>query len=145
MDNASHTVSHRPTAPLNTPLSDFRWDWTLTFIQNVSVILGAAAKRGEKKDPNVTRQLCLGRETIYQKQGVIYASLSALSRTLHVASSATSLICNCSQRSITALKTDSLCSEAFAISASTAGETIRHSWVFASSLLFRKAPTKTGH
>lgn len=47
MDNASHTVSH--TAPLNTPLSDFRWVWTLTFIHNVFVFLGAAAKREKKR------------------------------------------------------------------------------------------------
>ncbi len=75
MDNASHTVSH--TALLHTPLSDFKWDWSLTFIHNGFVFLGAAAKRG-KKDTNLTRQLCLGKETIYQKQGVIYASLSEL-------------------------------------------------------------------
>lgn len=40
-----------------------------------------------------------------------------------------------------AWKTDTRHSEASAISASTAGETIRHSWVFASSPLFRKGPT----
>lgn len=65
------------TALLHTPLSDFRWDRTLTFIHNVFVFLGAAVKRG-KKDTNLTRQLCLRKETIYQKLGVIYASLSEL-------------------------------------------------------------------
>lgn len=127
MDNAYHTVSH--TELLHIPLSDFRWDWTLTFIHNIFIFLGAAAKRG---DPNLTWQLCLGKEPIYQKWGVIYAVLSGC-----VVSSATGLFCNCSQRSITASKTDTQ-SKASAISASTAGETIRHSWVFASSPLFRK-------
>lgn len=35
-------------------------------------------------------------------------------------------------------ETDTLHSEGGAISASTAGEVIRHSWVFASSTLFRE-------
>lgn len=45
VDNASHAAS-RTALLLHTALSDFRWDWTLTFIHNVFVFLGAAVKRG---------------------------------------------------------------------------------------------------
>lgn len=47
MDNASHAVSHG--ALLHILLSDFRWDWTLTFIHNVFVFLGATVKKRGKK------------------------------------------------------------------------------------------------
>lgn len=97
-----------------------------------------------ERDPNWTRQLCLEKETIYQKQGVIYAYYNSAT----VVSSAIGLFCNCSQRSIKAKKTDVQCSEATTINASTAGGTIRHSWVFASSTLFREgrpAWTNMGH
>lgn len=67
---------------------------------------------------------------------MIYARLSAVTPT--VVSFATGLLCNCSQRSITPPKTDTQHS---AISASAAGETIRHSWVFSSSALFREGGT----
>lgn len=103
MDNASHAVSH--TALLHTLLSDFRWDGTLTFIHNVFVFLGAAVKRRRKRDQNSTKQLCLGKETIYQKRGVIYASLLALTPTVRVSSHLRPASSgNCSRRSITAPK-----------------------------------------
>lgn len=129
MDNASHTgLPH-------TPLSDFRWDWTLTFIHSVFISLGAAAKR---VDPSSAGQLCLGKKTINQKYRVISAVLSVLTRTpgtsshLQPVSSATvPKDPSKPQRQICRVK-------ASAISASTAGETIRHPWVFASSFLFRK-------
>lgn len=99
-------------------------------------------KRGGDDDQILTEQLCLGKETIYQKQGVIYANLSALTSSLCVSSHLwTALICNCSQRSITDSKKDMQPWEASAINASAAGETISHSWVSASSLLFKKVRT----
>lgn len=103
MDNASHAVPQ--TALLHTLLSDFRWDGTLTFIHNVFVFLGAAVKRRRKRDQNSTKQLCLGKETIYQKRGVIYASLLALTPTVRVSSHLRPASSgNCSRRSITAPK-----------------------------------------
>lgn len=103
MDNAFHAVPQ--TALLHTLLSDFRWDGTLTFIHNVFVFLGAAVKRRRKRDQNSTKQLCLGKETIYQKRGVIYASLLALTPTVRVSSHLRPASSgNCSRRSITAPK-----------------------------------------
>lgn len=64
--------------------------------------------KGKKGDQSLTKQLCLGKETIYQKTG------------RHICSEIHQ-------------KTDTQRSEASAISASTAGETIRHSGAFASS------------
>lgn len=133
MDNAYHTVSH--TALLHTPLSDFRWDWTLTFIHSVLIFLGAAAKKG---DSNLAWQLCLGKETIYQKCRVIYAVLSVLTRTLG-ASSYLRLVSSATVPKDPSKPQRQICRvQSSAISASTAGETIRHPWVFASSFLFRK-------
>lgn len=131
-------------------LSDFRWDWTLTFIHNVFVFLGGDGRedgrRGERKkerDPNLTRQLCLGKETIYQKWGVIYAILSVLTPNSGCAvSSATrshlqlfSEIHHGLQDRYAALRGPPQ------LVHQQLGRPLRHSRVFASSLLFGKDRT----
>lgn len=110
--------------------------WAISGVldSNIYKNLFISAKR-EKTGPNLTRQLCFWKEMIYQKWGAIYANPAC------VVSLPTNLICNCSQRSITASKIDTLRAEASAISVSTAGEIIRHSWVFASIPLFREGWT----
>lgn len=52
--------------------------------------LGAAAKKTRKREQKSTRQLCLGKEAIFQKCKVIYANLSAVTPNV----CACHLICN---------------------------------------------------
>lgn len=104
--------------------------------KNLFIILGASAQKGKKR-AQIWLGSCVFERKWFIKNGKRYMLTPHASSHCRPIWSATVL----KDPSHTASKIDTLRAEASAISASTAGETIRHSWVFASIPLFREGWT----
>lgn len=80
MDNASHAARTSPC-----PSERLQVGLDTNIYPQCHLSWGSSAEE-KKWDRNSTKQLCLGKETIYQNRAVIYASLSPANPTVRVSS-----------------------------------------------------------